>query len=52
MRDEEFLEWERKAYERRKRTRNERKLMKQRAAVKLGFIFLFLVLAVIAWKVG
>lgn len=52
MRDEEFLEWERKAYERRKRTRNERKLMKRRAAVKLCFIFVFLILAVIAWKVG
>ena len=47
MRDEEYLDWEYKAYER-NRTRNERKLMKQRAAVKLGFIFAGLILAVIA----
>lgn len=52
MRDDDFLNWEREAYERRKRTRNERKLMKQRAAIKLAFIFVFLILAVIAWKVG
>lgn len=51
MRDDEYLDWERKAYER-NRTRNERKLMKRRAAVKLTFIFVFLILAVIAWKVG